>query len=62
MSSAVDYLASCGKCGQDFAFGTQMERLDWLHGHEFDHLDFVSFSRQVKGRHRIDGHLSEEDA
>jgi len=45
----TDYVASCGKCGVDFAYGTSRERNDWLREHDPEHRDFVSFFRQVRG-------------
>lgn len=44
----ADYAASCGRCGQDFVFGTSKERNDWLRDHDPKHFDFVSFFRQVR--------------
>ena len=46
--TAVDYVASCGDCGQDFVFGTAKERLDWLAAHDPAHVSSVSFFRQAR--------------
>jgi hypothetical protein len=46
--TAADYVASCGKCGEDFVFGTSKERNEWLFYHDPEHLDFVSFFRQAR--------------
>lgn len=44
----ADYAASCGKCGQDYVFGTSKQRNDWLAEHDPTHLAFVSFFRQAR--------------
>lgn len=51
MSETFDYAASCGKCGEDFVFGTSKERNDWLREHDPDHYDFCSFFRQARLNH-----------
>lgn len=48
MNNFSDYVASCGKCGADFVYGTSKERDNWLREHDPDHHDFVSFFRQAR--------------
>jgi len=48
MTEQPDFVASCGKCGEYFAFGTSKERSAWLCEHDPNHHDFVSFTASLE--------------